>query len=169
MPWVPVSKSLTRAGKQKFQSIEAGAADEVKYLQLAETLSSFREKLLARAKTLDVRERQQILRLLVKEILVDTQSITIRHSIPISQTQKSPATSGSPTPQTLPSAAPQPPSYLLRPRSPIPATQQSGAGRTGPGVRGARSPLCPLRRRLQHLRGQRASRTAGDEERNAIH
>src|SRR6266576_1052442 len=78
-------------------------AIEVKYLQLAENLSAFRKKLHARAKTLDVRERQQILRWLVKEILVDTQSLTIRHSIPISQTQKSPATSGSPTPQTLPS------------------------------------------------------------------
>src|SRR5258707_10953622 len=91
--------------------------DEAKYLQLAENLSAFRKKLHARAKTLDVRERQQILRLLVKEILVDAQSLTIRHSIPISQTQKSPTPSGSPTTQTLPAAAPQPPSYLLRPRS----------------------------------------------------
>jgi hypothetical protein len=38
--------------------------------------------------TLDVRERQQILRLLLKEILVDTQSITIRHSIPIPRQKK---------------------------------------------------------------------------------
>jgi site-specific DNA recombinase len=69
------------------------------------------------AQTLDVRERQQILRLLVKEILIDTQSLTIRHSIPISHTQKSFTPSGPSTTQPLPSAAPQPPSYLLRPRS----------------------------------------------------
>jgi DNA invertase Pin-like site-specific DNA recombinase len=91
----------------------------------AENLSAFRKKLHARAKTLDVRERQQILRLPVKEILVDTQSLTIRHSIPISQSQKSPATSGSPTTQTPPSAAPQPSSYLLRPRSHRPALRRS--------------------------------------------
>ncbi len=88
----------------------------MKYLQLAETLSSFREKLLARAKTLDVRERQQILRLLVKEILVDTQSITIRHSIPISHTEKNPIPNGTPASQPIPPGTPQP-SYLLRPRS----------------------------------------------------
>ena len=35
------------------------------------------------SETLDVRERQQILRLLVKEILVGEDTITIRHSIPI--------------------------------------------------------------------------------------
>jgi site-specific DNA recombinase len=75
-----------------------------------------------RAKTLDVRERQQILRLLVKEILVDTQSLTIRHSIPISHTQKSFSPSGSSTTQPLPSTAPQPPSYLLRPWSNRPIT-----------------------------------------------
>jgi site-specific DNA recombinase len=32
-----------------------------------------------------VRERQQILRLLVKEVLVDTDTITPRHSIPVPQ------------------------------------------------------------------------------------
>ena len=91
--------------------------DEVKYLQLAENLSTFREKLQARAKTLDVRERQQILRLLVKEILVDTQSITIRHSIPISHVEKSPVPSGTPTSQPIPRGSYQQPSYLLRTRS----------------------------------------------------
>src|SRR6516225_4979387 len=101
--------------KAELQSLETGAMDETKYLQLAENLSAFREKLHARAKTLDVRERQQILRLLVKEILVDTQSLTIRHSIPISQTQKSLTPSGSTTSQPIPPATLQP-CYLLRPR-----------------------------------------------------
>src|SRR5260370_29746884 len=114
---MPELNKRAKTVEAEIQSFEAGAMDEVKYLQLAENLNTFRKKLHARAKTLDVRERQQILRLLVKEILVDTQSLTIRHSIPISQTQKSPATSGSPTTQTLPSAAPQPSSYLFRPRS----------------------------------------------------
>jgi site-specific DNA recombinase len=113
---MPELNKRAKTVEAEIQSIEAGAMDEVKYLQLAENLNTFREKLHARAKTLDVRERQQILRLLVKEILVDTQSITIRHSIPISQTENSPTPSGSPTSQLIPPGTPQP-SYLLRPRS----------------------------------------------------
>ena len=59
------------------------AADQAKYLQLAESLTGFRSKLRLRAETLDIRERQQILRLLVKEVLVSATTITIRHSIPV--------------------------------------------------------------------------------------
>src|SRR5882672_7982284 len=114
---MPELNQKSQAVESELRSLEMAAMDQTRYLQLAESLEGFRTKLRVRAKTLEVRERQQILRLLVKEILVDANSLTIRHSIPISQTQKSPATSGSPTTQTLPSAAPQPPSYLLRPRS----------------------------------------------------
>ncbi len=113
---MPELNKRAKTVEAEIQSFKIGAMDGVKYLQLAENLSAFREKLRARAKTLDVRERQQILRLLVKEILVDTQSITIRHSIPISQTENSPTPSGSPTSQLIPPGTAQP-SYLLRPRS----------------------------------------------------
>jgi len=114
---MPELNKRAKTVEAEMQSIEGGAMDEVKYLQLAENLSTFREKLQARAKTLDVRERQQILRLLVKEILVDTQSITIRHSIPISHVEKSPVPSGTPTSQPIPRGSYQQPSYLLRTRS----------------------------------------------------
>jgi site-specific DNA recombinase len=115
---MPELNKRAKTVQAEMQSIEAGAMDEVKYLQLAENLSAFREKLQARAKTLDVRERQQILRLLVKEILADTQSIIIRHSIPISHIEKSPVSSGTPTSQPIPPGGYQP-SYLLRPRSTV--------------------------------------------------
>ena len=46
------------------------AIDEAKYLQLAEGLASFRHKLRVRADTLEIAVRQQILRLVVKEVLV---------------------------------------------------------------------------------------------------
>ena len=114
---MPELNKKSKAVEAELQALETGAMDHARYLQLAENLNTFRKKLHARAKTLDVRERQQILRLLVKEILIDTQSLTIRHSIPISHTQKHFTPSGSSTIQPLPSAAPQPPSYLLRPRS----------------------------------------------------
>ena len=113
---MPELNKRAKTVEAEIQSFEAGAMDEVKYLQLAENLNTFREKLQECAKTLDVRERQQILRLLVKEILVDTQSITIRHSIPLSQTENSPTPSGAPTSQPIPPGTPQS-SYLLRPRS----------------------------------------------------
>jgi hypothetical protein len=55
--------------------------DQAKYLKLAESLGGFRNKLRARARTLDVKERQQILRLLVREIQFGLDSLTIRHLI----------------------------------------------------------------------------------------
>jgi site-specific DNA recombinase len=71
------------AVEAELHSLEIAAVDDARYLQLAETLATFRGKLRARAETLDVVQRQQILRLLVKEILVSNDTITIRHSLPI--------------------------------------------------------------------------------------
>jgi site-specific DNA recombinase len=46
-------------------------------------MDTFLSRLRASAKTLNVTERQKILRLVVKEILVDRNDIIIRHSIPV--------------------------------------------------------------------------------------
>ena len=56
--------------------------DQATYLRLAQTLSTFLETLRTNAQTLDVRDWQRITRLLVKEVVVGDDSITIRHSIP---------------------------------------------------------------------------------------
>jgi site-specific DNA recombinase len=114
---MPELTKKSKTVEAELQSLESGAMDQQRYLRLTENLGTFRGKLCARAKTLDVRERQQILRLLVKEILVDTESLTIRHCIPIPQLQSDPASSEPPTPQPAPPAAPQKPSYRLRSRS----------------------------------------------------
>jgi hypothetical protein len=53
--------------------------DRAAFLRLAETLTAFRST----AETLSVIERQKIVRLLVKDVLVGEDTITIRHSIPI--------------------------------------------------------------------------------------
>jgi site-specific DNA recombinase len=113
---MPELTKKSKTVEAELQSLETGAMDRARYLQLAENLSAFREKLHARAKTLDVCERQHILRLLVKEVLVDTQSLTIRHAIPIPQTQ-SPAPSESRASKDTPPSSAQKPSYLLRPRA----------------------------------------------------
>ena len=52
------------------------AVDAAKYFQLAESLVGFRTKLRLRADTLDIAVRQQILRLVVKEVLVGADTIT---------------------------------------------------------------------------------------------
>src|SRR5215831_3150805 len=61
----------------------AQAQDRASYLRLAETLSAFLSRLRCSSKTLDIAERQRIVRLLVKEILVGEDAIIIRHSVPI--------------------------------------------------------------------------------------
>ena len=83
---MPELNKKSQAAESELQSLETAAVDQARYLQLAESLDGFRIKLRERAKTLDVCERQQILRLLVKEVLVAADSLTIRHSIPIPQT-----------------------------------------------------------------------------------
>jgi len=65
------------------KSIADQTNDRAAYLRLTETLSTFMARLRASAQTLDMAERQRIVRLLVKEVLVGDDTITIRHSIPI--------------------------------------------------------------------------------------
>ena len=57
--------------------------DRAAHLRLAETLSAFLTRLRAAAETLDILERQRIVRLLVKEVLVSDDTIVIRHCIPV--------------------------------------------------------------------------------------
>src|SRR5271169_3172875 len=80
---MPNLKQQSQAANSELQLLEMAKLDQAKYLKLAESLGGFRKKLRARAQMLEVKERQQILRLLVKEILVGFDTLTIRHSIPI--------------------------------------------------------------------------------------
>ncbi len=74
----------------ELQSLEARAVDQQTYLRLAETMDTFLSRLRATATTLNVTERQKILRLVVKEILVDRDDIIIRHSIPVTHSDRPP-------------------------------------------------------------------------------
>jgi site-specific DNA recombinase len=105
---MPELRKQAQAVEAELQSLEMAAADQAKYLQLAESLAAFRSKLRLRAETLDIRERQQILRLLVKEVLVNANTITIRHSIPV------PGSNGTPRPFSGPSGGLPASGYLLR-------------------------------------------------------
>ena len=108
----PELRRQMQAVDSELHSLEMAAVDDARYLQLAETLATFRGKLRVRAGTLDVRERQQILRLLVKEILVGSDTITIRHSIPTPPS--GPGPSGTMPPGSSMIGMPSKAGYLLR-------------------------------------------------------
>ncbi len=66
----------------ELNSLESQAMENEHYLRLAESMTDFLSQLQVNADTLDIIDRQKILRLIVKEILVDDDTITICHSIP---------------------------------------------------------------------------------------
>jgi site-specific DNA recombinase len=80
---MPTLRQRKQALRAERQAIADQANDRAAFLRLAETLTAFLTRLRSAAESLSVVERQKIVRLLVKEILVGEDSITIRHSIPI--------------------------------------------------------------------------------------
>lgn len=120
---LPQLRQQAQAIESELQSLEMAAVDEAKYLQLAESLTVFRSKLRSRAETLQVRERQQILRLVMKEVLVGSDTITLRHSIPVPQSGS--RSNASLPPASGPSAAVPNPGYLLRTGSDQSAVSES--------------------------------------------
>lgn len=70
--------------KAELQTLETKTVDQEKYRDLAETLEGFLGRLRQSAASLNVLDRRHILRLVVKEILVGPDTITIKHSIPVS-------------------------------------------------------------------------------------
>ncbi len=109
---MPPLQKQTQAVESELQSLKMAAVDEARYLQLAESLAGFRTKLRVRAEVLDIAVRQQILRLLVKEVLVGNDTITLRHSIPVPQS--GPGSQGSPRPTSAVTRSRPASGYLLR-------------------------------------------------------
>ena len=105
----PELRRQEQALHRELQSAVDRAKDQETYLRLAETLTDFLARLRSSAETLDIAERQRIVRLLVKEILVTEDKITIRHSIPISGSP-----GGGPDPSKPGNGGPEDGSCLLR-------------------------------------------------------
>jgi site-specific DNA recombinase len=80
---MPELRRREYATRAELQSIAEQTTDRTAYLRLAETLTAFLTRLRSSAETLDIIERQRVVRLLVKEILVSNDSVVIRHSIPL--------------------------------------------------------------------------------------
>jgi len=67
----------------QLDALHAQLADREVYLQLADNLEDFLTGLRDKVTTASVTERRRVLRLLVKDVLVGPDKITIRHSIPV--------------------------------------------------------------------------------------
>jgi site-specific DNA recombinase len=98
----------------QLDALDAELRDAETYLKLAENLEGFLAQLGENADSLTVEERQRVLRLVVREVRIGDDGITIRHSIP--------------TP-----SGDDPPSCLLRGSSHDPALRGAGhrLGKTG--------------------------------------
>ena len=128
---VPPIRDRKRQVEAELQAVESAAADREQYLRIAETLESFRERLRTGARTLDVVERQKVLRSLVKEVLVGDGEITICHSIPVPEAGGSPQPSpGANSPQHGSGSQ----SYLLRWRRHLPVAGQPLHAAVHPGL-----------------------------------
>jgi site-specific DNA recombinase len=125
---MPTLRQRERALHTELQAIAEQTRERATYLHLAETLSAFLARLREAADTLDIVERQRIIRLVIKEVLVGDDTIVIRHCIPVP--------SGPPN-----GSSPQDPdsshnrgdgrSYLLRSGSSVPVLRR----RVAPGSR----------------------------------
>jgi site-specific DNA recombinase len=80
---MPVLRQRQHTLRAELQAIADQTNDRAAFLRLAETLTAFLTRLRSAAETLSVIERQRIVRLLVKDVLLGEDTITIRHSIPI--------------------------------------------------------------------------------------
>jgi site-specific DNA recombinase len=80
---MPSLRQREQALRAELQSIADQTRERTTYLRLAETLSAFLVRLRVAADTLDILERQRLVRLLIKEVLVGDDTIVIRHCIPV--------------------------------------------------------------------------------------
>ncbi len=67
----------------QLDALDAQAADRDAYLKLADDLDGFLAQLRGNAAAASTQERQRVLRLLVKDVLIGPEKITIRHRIPV--------------------------------------------------------------------------------------
>jgi site-specific DNA recombinase len=95
----------------QIEALDAQLADRELYLKLADNLDRFLAQLRDQADVSSVQERQRVLRLVVKDVLIGPDKITIRHRIPV----RDDANAGHPDSQAEPAAkGDHSPSYPLR-------------------------------------------------------
>jgi site-specific DNA recombinase len=87
---MPALRTQQQAIEAERQAIETATIDQARYLRLTDTLTEFGARLRARAETLDITERQKIVRV-IQEIRIGPDGITICHSLPVGRPEPEPA------------------------------------------------------------------------------
>src|SRR6266700_964953 len=82
---MPGLRQREQALRAELQAIADQANDRATFLRLADNLTAFLARLRGAADTLSITERQRIVRLIVKDVLIGDDTITIRRSIPVQQ------------------------------------------------------------------------------------
>jgi site-specific DNA recombinase len=80
---IPELRARQTSLRHQIEALDTQLADREIYLKLADNLEDFLTGLRDKAAAATVVERQRVLRLLVKDVLVGPDKITIRHSIPV--------------------------------------------------------------------------------------
>ncbi len=140
--------------KAEQESLTAQLADQATYLRLAHTLNEFLARFRDRAQTLDVPERQRVVRLLVKEVVIGRDSITIRHSIPSAGRFHGGTTNPDGTITPSPSGGASGQCSLLRTWSDVAAAVEHSADGLRPGTGAPGACLRALRGRQQRVPGE---------------
>jgi site-specific DNA recombinase len=96
--------------RNQIDALDAQLADRQAYLTLASDLETFLAQLRDKTEAASIEERQRVLRLLVKDVLIGPEKITIRHRIPTRER----TTTSDRTTKNTDTEGDQNPSYPLR-------------------------------------------------------
>ena len=80
---MPSLRHREMAVQNQLAALDAELVDAETYITLAESFEGFLAKLHDAAQSLDVADRQRVLRLVVKEVQVGPEAVVIKHSIPM--------------------------------------------------------------------------------------
>ena len=80
---MPQLRAREASLRGQLDALDAQAADRDAYLKLAGDLEGFLARLRGSAATASTEDRRRVLRLLVKDVLIGPEKITIRHRIPV--------------------------------------------------------------------------------------
>ena len=124
--------------RHQIDALDAQLADRQAYLTLAADLEDFLTQLHRNAEISTIHERQRVLRLLVKDVLIGPEKITIRHRIPIRER----TTSGTQHPDSVDTEGDHQPHCPVRWGRTFSLALQRLSAPGGPGVgrSGARGP-----------------------------
>ncbi len=87
-----------RSIRSELETLQTSELDRESQLALATTIQQFLQRMRQAAQSLSILERQRIVRLLVREVMIGKDSITICHSIPLNEL---PPTGSDPSPGQL--------------------------------------------------------------------